>query len=421
MEFKYKAINLKGKHETGWIDARDRADALLLLKRRNLTPISIKEGENHKNSSHSDSKTSETQSSFLKMEIMEKDIHQVKISKKKMLGVLTQFAIMMKAAVSLSMCLQVLVDQEKDKKLKKILEEIRDDMYSGRMLSYSMGKFKTFEAITINIIAAGEVNGKLDEAFARAAHIMENEVSLTSKVKTALGYPVFLLCLTFVVVLILNLLVLPVFADLFAQMGGELPMMTRMLMASSDFMINYWYLLFLGIGGAIFSYYMLRKKSPDFREKTDHTALKIPVIGGILSKLYISRIARVLASLIDAGVEIIRAIEVSAGVIPNTYLKRIFSEVIEDIRVGISIHQSMSKHKEFEALFVSMIKVGEEAGKLYDVLDKMADLYEEQTEMQTKRMTAMIEPVMTVVIALVVRTVVISVVMHMFGQYKLLT
>ena len=411
MEFKYKAINSNGKKESGVLDARDRPDALILLKSRGLTPVSI---------SGTGKKDEKRSNDLLHFEIMGKDIHETKISKKKMLGVLDQFAIMMKAAVSLSMCMQVLVDQEKDKKLKQILEEISEDMYSGRMLSSSMAKFKAFEAITINIVAAGEVNGKLDEAFGRAARIMENEVALTSKVKGALGYPIFLLFLTGIVVIILNLFVLPVFSGLFSQMGADLPALTQMLMASSDFIVHFWYLLFIGIGGAISLYFLMRRRLPEFRENTDHLALRIPLIGNILKKLYISRISRVLASLIDAGVEIIHSIEISSAVVPNTYIKKIFSEVIDDIRIGVAINQAMSKHKEFDPLFVSMIKVGEESGKLFDVLDKMADLYESQTEMQTKRLTALIEPTMTILIALVVGTVVISVVLPMFGQYKLL-
>ena len=268
MEYKYKAINANGKKETGVLEARDRPDALILLKSRGLTPVSI---------SGAGKKDGKESKDLLHFEIMGKDIHETKISKKKMLGILDQFAIMMKAAVSLSMCLQVLVDQEKDKKLKQILEEIREDMYSGLTLSSSMAKFKAFEAITINIVAAGEVNGKLDEAFGRAARIMENEVDLTSKVKGALGYPIFLLFLTGIVVIILNLFVLPVFSGLFSQMGADLPALTQMLMASSDFIVHFWYLLFIGIGGAIFLYFLMRRKSPEFREKNRPPCAADPV------------------------------------------------------------------------------------------------------------------------------------------------
>ncbi|MDD2215570.1 MAG: type II secretion system F family protein [Eubacteriales bacterium] len=409
MNYKYRAINQKGKKEVGEISAYDQAEALFLLKDQGLIPLEI-----------GVKSTTANMQKIKKLTETEKDIHEVKIQKKKVLSVLHQFAIMMKAGVSLSLCIQVLIAQEKDKQMKKILEEIQENMYSGFSLSSSMAKFKTFSDITVNIIAAGEINGRLDVSFERASQILENEVTITSKIKGALGYPLLLLGLTFLVVIILNIVVLPVFVDLFSQMGAELPLLTQVVMGISGFIISFWYILIFLILITVGIYLYARKNSDNFKEKTDHLALRVPLAGEILHKLYISRFCRIMASLVDAGVEIIHSLEVSTSVIPNTYIKKYLNKVLGDVKVGIPIHQSMSKYPIFDPLLVSMVRVGEESGMLFNVLNKMADLYEEQTQVRTKQLIAMIEPIMTIIIALVVGTVVVSVVMPMFGQYQLL-
>ena len=235
-----------------------------------------------------------------------------------------------------------------------------------------------------------------------------------------MSYPLFLLALTFVVVIILNLVVLPTFSNMFIQFGQELPVLTQIVMGSSDLFLRYWYVLAFIVVAGVVSYTYGRKNSRDFRKNTDHLVLKLPIIGAILYKLYISRFSRVMASLAGAGVEIIYALTVAKRVIPNAYMRHFFNQVLEDVKVGITISESMRRYPIFDSLFVSMINVGEESGELHDVLDKIAELYETQTEERTKLLTSLIEPAMTVIISLVVGTVVISVVLPMFGQYGLM-
>lgn len=422
MNFKYKAVNSKSKKVAGEINADDKSVALFMLKNKGLIPTDIKVMANkgRGNAMSGGAGSTGGKRSLGQIEIMEKDIHDVKIKKRKILGILNQFAIMMKAGVSLSLCMEVLVDQEKDKRLKNILKEIRNDMYSGFTLSSSMTKFKAFGEITVNIVSAGEVNGRLDMAFLRAAQILENEVNITAKVQGAITYPLFLLGLTTVVVIILNIVVLPVFTDMFSNMGADLPALTKFVMAFSDIMSKFWYLFAIAIATIILSYIYGRKNSESFRLKTDSVKLKIPLMGKLLHKLYLARFCRIMASLVDAGVEIVHALTVSASVIPNTYMKKYLFKVLEDVKVGVPINISMSKYPVFDPLLVSMVRVGEESGMLYDVLDKMAELFESQTDAETKQLTSLIEPVMTILIAIVVGTVVISVVLPMFGQYNLI-
>jgi len=413
LNFKYRAINTKGKKESGEILAQDKAAAISMLKDKGMIPLDIKPAKNGTELKSNVSGGKAKNKSFRDVEIMEKDIHEAKISKKKILGVLSQFAVLIKAGVPLSLCIQVLVAQEKDRRLKKILTEIQEDMYA-------MSKFKSFNNITVSMISAGEVNGKLDTAFERASKILENEVEVGGKIKGAMGYPLFLLGLTMFVVIILNIVVMPIFSDMFDQMGADLPLITRIVMGISAVIMKFWYLFVALILLTIGSYTYSRKNSRAFRIKTDKIILELPLIGDILHKLYIARFCRVMSSMVDAGVEIIHALTVSSNVISNAYMNQFFNSVLEDVKVGVPINIAMSRHHVFDSLLTSMVRVGEESGMLHSVLDKMADLYETQTESRTKLLTSMIEPVMTIIIALVVGTVVISVVMPMFGQYKLI-
>ena len=418
MNYKYRTIDSSGKKQSGNITASDKASAISTLKSRGLTPLALDETKGRPSSGIS--RDVSEKKSLLTMEIMEKDIHKIKLKSKKVLGILNQFALMTKAGVPLTTCLQVLSNQERDRQIRKILFVMQEDLLSGRSLSDSMSSFQAFNDVTVSIISAGEVNGKIDEAFRRAAGILERETALTEKVRSAMSYPLFLLALTFVVVIILNLVVLPTFSNMFIQFGQELPVLTQIVMGSSDLFLRYWYVLAFIVVAGVVSYTYGRKNSRDFRKNTDHLVLKLPIIGAILYKLYISRFSRVMASLAGAGVEIIYALTVAERVIPNAYMRHFFNQVLEDVKVGITISESMRRYPIFDSLFVSMVNVGEESGELHDVLDKIAELYETQTEERTKLLTSLIEPAMTVIISLVVGTVVISVVLPMFGEYGLM-
>jgi len=418
LNYNYRAVDPTGKKQSGSIEASNKASAISAIKSRGLIPLSVKEQD--KSSSVVRAGARFGGKGLNSIEIMEKDIHKVKLKGKKVLGILEQFAVMIRAGVSLTTCMQVLILQEKDRRAKKILLELQEDLHSGRPLSASMAKFRTFNEVTTSIISAGEIDGKMDEAFHRASRILESEIALTQKVKSALSYPVFLLCITLAAVIVLNLVVLPTFSNMFSQFGQEMPLLTRLVMGSSDIFISYWYIFAFVVVTVVVSYSYGRRNSHSFRQNTDRLALKLPLIGEIQYKLYISRFSRVMASLTGAGVEIIYALSVAARVVSNTYLRHFFTKVLEDVKMGVAISASMRRYPIFDSLLISMVGVAEESGEIHIVLDKMAELYETQTEAQTKLLTTLIEPTMTVLMALVVGTVVLSVVLPMFGQYSLL-
>jgi type IV pilus assembly protein PilC len=407
LQYHYTAVDLKNKKSHGFIQADNKAAGIAKLLEEGLTALELT-GTAEENSS---------QKSIWEMEIGSSDIHKAKYPKKKLLAMMHQMGIMMKAGVSLSMAMNVLIDGEKDKKVRKILSEMNEDLYTGVPISAAMVKFKAFPEIVINIIQSGEANGRLDTAFERCAVILEKEMTLTSKLRGAMGYPIFLLILTVFLMIVMNAMVLPIFASVFKQFGANLPAITIFVMSFSNFISSYWYLILLVIFLLVFTFIILKKYYQPFSTQADRFTLKVPGIGPLLRQSYIARFCRIMSSLVESGVDIVKALEISRDVIPNRFMKQQLTQVIADVKVGSSIHTSVAQFPIFDTLLVSMLKVGEESGMLFETLDKMATLYEEQTDESTKRLTSMMEPAMTIIIAVIVGTVVISIVLPMFGMY----
>lgn len=356
--------------------------------------------------------------SIWQMEIGSSDPHRAKIPKKKLLVLMQQMGIMMKAGVSLSMAMGVLINGEKDKKVRKILLEINDDLYTGTTISAAMAKFRAFPEITVHMIQSGEANGRLDTAFERCAKLLEKEITVSSKLRGAMGYPIFLLILTLALIIVMNTAVIPNFALVFKQFGAQLPAITRFVMGVSTFLITKWYWILLAAAALIVTYRLLKRGNRAFAIGTDRLKLRLPGLGKLLKESYVARFCRILSSLVEAGVDIVHSLEIARDVIPNRYLKEGISEVANEVRIGSSISASMAKFPVFDPLLVSMVQIGEESGMLFETMDKMATLYEEQTEASTKRFISMLEPAMTILIAAVVGTVVISIVMPMFAMYS---
>ncbi len=394
------------------MDALDKSAVLAQLQEQGLIALAIKSTEADSDNGHP---------SIWTMDISLKDIHRVKIKKKKLLTILNQMGIMMKAGVSLSMAMNVLIDGEKDRKLKSILTEINDDLYTGTPISAAMAKFDAFPEIIVNIVESGETNGRLDIAFERCAEIVEKELAITTKIRGAMGYPTFLLILVLGLVIIMNVVVLPSFTNLYKSFNKPLPALTLGVIAISNFIINRWYVIILVVLVLVFGFYFAKKHSNTFHTKLDLFKMKIPVVGTVLRQSYIARFSRIMSSLVEAGVDIVHSLEISRNVIPNRFLKENLAQVIEDVKIGVSINEAMSKFPIFDALLISMLKVGEESGLLFETLDKLATLYEEQTTESTKKLTAMLEPAMTILIGLVVGVIMVSIVLPMFGMYGTIT
>lgn len=413
MEFSYVAVNEKNRKYRNRMTANTKEEVKRKLEQRGLIAISIDEVK----------KGSQEDIPIWQRDLGgTKDVHTLKISNKRLLTFMHQMALMIRSGISLSVAMAVMCDTEKDKNMLRILQEITANLYNGITLSQSLSSFKTFPTVYVNIIQTGEANGRLDEAFDKCVSLLKKEITLKNKIKGAMIYPIFLLILTIALIIVMSIVVLPAFKDLFESFGSELPIMTQITMGISDVLLHYGWLVVLIIVAIVVTLRILYKKNYSFCMWWSTFQLKIPIIGEVLRLNQLTRFANMMATLTSSGVNILFALELSRDVVGNKFMSDCLNQVIEDVRIGTPINISLSRYpKAFDPLFVSMIRVGEESGMLSDSLNKMADMYDEQATDATQRMTDAMTPAMTIIIAGIVGFVVISIVQAMFGMYSVIT
>lgn len=413
MEFSYVAVNEKNRKYRNRMTANTKEEVKRKLEQRGLIAISIDEVK----------KGSQEDIPIWQRDLGgSKDVHTLKITNKRLLTFMHQMALMIRSGISLSVAMAVMCDTEKDKNMLRILQEITANLYNGITLSQSLSSFKTFPTVYVNIIQTGEANGRLDEAFDKCVSLLKKEITLKNKIKGAMIYPIFLLILTIALIIVMSIVVLPAFKDLFESFGSELPIMTQITMGISDVLLHYGWLVVLIIVAIVVTLRILYKKNYSFCMWWSTFQLKIPIIGEVLRLNQLTRFANMMATLTSSGVNILYSLELSRDVVGNKFMSDCLNQVIEDVRIGTPINISLSRYpKAFDPLFVSMIRVGEESGMLSDSLNKMADMYDEQATDATQRMTDAMTPAMTIIIAGIVGFVVISIVQAMFGMYSVIT
>lgn len=410
MKYTYLAIDGKNKKYRSEVVADSREDVKRILAERGMTPLEISESKDAVGDGQENLP-------WYQRDINLKEIHEVVLDKKKVLTTCHQMAIMMRSGISLSMAMEVMLDTEADKTMKRILTIVSNELYNGVPLSQSLGSFKTFPEIVISLVAAGEANGRLDMAFENAADILHRELTLSAKIKSAMMYPLFLVGLTLAMIIVMSLFVLPSFANVFTSFGSDLPALSKAVMGFSDFMLAWWWLVLIIIVGVVVGFRALLKYNDSFAMWLAEFLLKVPIIGDVMRNTYVARFCNIMATLTDAGVSILRALELSRDVISNLFMKDCLTQVIEDVKIGTPINVSMSHYAVFDSILVSMVRVGEESGMFSDAMHKMADLYQEQADESTKRLTDAMTPAMTIIVAGMVGIVAVSIVMPMFGMY----
>ncbi len=407
MKYKYTAMNAKNQKKEGVIEADTKNQARNILRDKGLIVQDISE-------------TSGDEPTSIWQMDMSGDIHKKKIKLKRLMQLMNQMGMMMKAGINLSLAMEIMIESEKEVSMKKILKEINESLYNGLTLSQAMRNFEGFPTIYVNIIEAGEANGRLDTAFEQCALIAKKDLALSGKIRSALMYPVFLLVLVVALIIILCVFVLPTFKDTYSSMGAELPGLTLAVMGLSDFLIGYWWLLIIIVAGIWIAWTLLRKNSDEFNMLVARVTLKIPLVGPIIRLNSLARFSRLMSTLTDAGIPIHRAMSLAKEVVPSMYVRARIQDVINDVQIGITINEAMAKHPVFDPILVSMIRVGEESGMLGDSLFKMAEMFESQVNEATNNLTEAMTPIMTVVIGVVVGVVVVSMILPMFGVYSVI-
>ena len=399
-EYQYTAKNKSGKTNNGIIDADNLQNFYKLMKERGLYCMSVKEG----------SGGTSKQISF--------NFSDKKIKLKQLTIFCRQFSTMLSSGITVIKCLDILYQQTENKNMKSNILGVYEAVQKGESLSRAMRSQKNaFPFLLLNMVEAGEASGSLDVVMQRMADNFEKDNKLQNKVKQAMVYPLFLSGLTIVVVIFLLTLVLPRFTGMFSQLGGDLPLPTKILLGLSGFIISYWYLLIIAVIIIVVLWNMYLK-SKDGRIGWDKFKLKFPVIGKLLLIVESARFSRTLSSLISSGMPIIQALEIVGRVITNRYMEERLMAIVGDVRRGLTLSYSMKKLKLFPPMLCSMILVGEESGNLDDILNKTAAFYDEESDAAIARLLALIEPVMIVLLALIVGFIVISIITPIFSIYQ---
>jgi type IV pilus assembly protein PilC len=332
-----------------------------------------------------------------------------------------QFATMINSGLSLLRALTILKEQTQSKPLAKVLGEVRNDVETGNSLSAAMAKHpKVFPMLMINMTKAGEVGGFLDSVMLQIADNYEAEVKLRSKVKSAMTYPVVVLCIALLAVLGMLLFVVPVFSKMFKQLGGKLPLPTQILVDISHQLTVLLPVAVILVVAGLVTWSKVRM-TPQVRSVVDPAKLKLPVFGGLFQKIAVSRFSRNLGTMMHAGVPILQSLDIVADTTGNVVVGRAVRDVQNSIRSGESLSAPLSHHPVFPAMVVQMMAVGEDTGALDEMLKKIAEFYDSEVEATTEALAALIEPLMIAFLGGVVGTMIVALYMPIFKIFTLIS
>jgi len=398
LTFNYRARNAEGRLVKGRVEAASQAAAISKVTALGVSPIEVKPQS----------------TTGLQMEIEIPGLSKG-VGGKELAVMSRQMATMIQAGLPLVTTLAILADQTESKKLAAALTQVRTDIEQGRGFSDSLAKHdRIFPPLMINLLRAGEVGGFLDRSLEAIAVNFEKDVKLRGAIKSALTYPVIVLCIAILGVAAMLLFIVPVFKNMFAQMGTDLPLPTQILVAISNAMPIAAPILVVAIIAAVI-WWRRNKNKTSVRRLVDPIRLKLPVFGPLIGKIAIARFARNFAAMIGAGVPILRALQIVGETSGNWVIEHAMERVADSVRTGGSIAAPLMQEKVFPGMVTQMVAVGENSGSLEQMLDKIADFYDEEVAAATEQLTAMIEPIMIAFLGLVIGGMVISLYMPMFS------
>jgi type IV pilus assembly protein PilC len=393
----FKAMDVAGLPAKGEVDAESKQHVAEQLRSRGLVVLDIAD----KHSSR------EISFDFLK-----------KVKPEDLTIMTRQLATMVSSGMSILRALYVLEAQTENEKLAEIIVNVRKDVEAGLPLSDALERHpKVFSRLFVAMTRAGETGGMLDQALIRVADQLEKEESLRRQIKSAMVYPGVVMSVAFIVLFVLVTFLVPVFVGIFKDFGGELPAITKITVAMSNFMKGYFWTLPLMFGGGMYSF--RRWKATDKgRHQWDTIRLKFPFkIGTIVQKVALARWSRTFSALVTAGVPLLQALDITGKTAGNAIIEDAMNEVLTSVKSGGTIAAPLKEADIFPTMVSHMVGVGEETGALDQMLSKIADFYEDQVEAAVKSLTSILEPVMIVVVGAMVGFIVISMYMPLFKVY----
>jgi len=385
-QFTWKGIK-NGTYKEGVIEAKNEHEATYLIRKSHVIIYSVESLEKQKNGKN------------IFAGLLPNEESQKNIKEKDVLVFTKKLTTMVRAGLPVVDTLALLADQIESKAFKKVLKQIHLDIESGNSVSVSFSKYNNlFGNIYINLVKAGEASGKLDTFLAKLVENLEKTAKIKANIKSALFYPVILLVVSLAVISIMLIYVVPIFVELFASVGGELPALTQMIMSASDYVRDPMR------GGVTFiaitvGLYLLKKQvqtNYNWRRKYHRMMLKMPLVGDLIIKSGLSKIGMILGNLSAAGVPLIEALEISTTSTDNIPLTEAMNNVKLGVFSGSPLSELFDKEKIIPSTFSQMIKVGEETGNMEEMFESISNYYQEELDNAVQRLTAMLEPIMIV-------------------------
>lgn len=398
--FAYNAINAQGVELSGELHAPDADAAREQLRQKGLLAQRLEEAS---------SAAAEAKAYFKKV-------------KPKSLQVFSrQFATMIEAGLNVVTALVVLEEQTSDKYLAEVITELREDVEGGLLLSQAMARHpKVFSRLYVAMVEAGEAAGILDVVLDRVAFQIEKEEAIKRRVKSAMVYPTMVFIFATLVLIGMLLFLVPIFVGIFNQLGGQLPMLTQWVLKASNVMRHAWFVIFPLFFALIYGFFR-GKKTEAGRRLWDRFRLRIPMkIGDVVLKVTMARFSRTLSTLVAAGVDIIKSLEITGKTAGNWVVENALADVRAKVHDGVPIAQPLAEDPVFPPMVSQMIRIGEESGELETMLGKIADFYEDEVDASIATLTSIIEPVMMIGVGVMVGVIIISMYLPMFKMLQLI-
>lgn len=396
--FSYVAVDKRGKEKRGSLEAETRERALEQLKAEGLIPVSVRE------------------QGALNKEI---DFSIGKKVKPRDLSVFCrQFVSITQAGVPMKEALQMLSEQTENKWLKRAISEVLLNVEKGNTLADSMrSQPDIFPPMLVNMVEAGEQSGSLEMAFSRMAVHFEKEAKLKATIKKATIYPIILVIAAIGVIAVMLLFVIPIFIDMFADLDIEMPALTMFVMNSSKWMTSHWYVVLAIIVGVVVAYKLIYKTTQG-RLTIDRIKMKMPLFGKLTVKTACSQFARTMSTLLMSGISTIDALETTSKIVNNIHYTNAMLKAREEVMKGVPLSEPLEASGIFPPMVYHMTGIGEEAGNVEEMLEKMADYYDEEVEMTTQSVLAAMEPIIILFMALIIGTLVIAVISPIASMYS---
>ncbi len=391
--FSYEAVDRKGSKIKGEVNARNMALAKVGLRKQGLTVSRIRE----------------------KKKGISIDLFKPKVKALDICIFTRQLATMMKAGVPLVQSFEIVAEGLENPAMAEIVLGIKSEVEGGNTFAASLKKYpQHFDDLFCALVESGEQSGALEVMLDRVALYKEKSELLKQKIKKAMKYPMTVLVVAFIVTILLLIKVVPVFQNLFSSFGADLPAFTQMVVNMSEWVQSYWWLLILVIGGAILGFLEAKKRSKKFRDNLDRLSLKLPIFGGLVYKAIIARFSRTLSTTFAAGVPLIDALESTARASNNVVFETAILKIRDEVAAGQQLQFSMRATNLFPAMAVQMVAIGEEAGALDTMLDKVATHFENEVDNAVDGLTSMMEPLIMAILGVLVGGLVIAMYLPIF-------